>query len=215
MIENSTILLSTAYFGPVRYFSKLAVYPQIFIEQHENFIKQTYRNRTVILGPNGTIPLIVPVEKGREKKICIKELRIAYDEEWQRTHWRTIFSAYNSSPFFEYYADDLEPFFRKKFTFLFDINQHITETLVELLEIPNKLSLTESFEHIPQNCLNFRESISPKVHRNIEDPSFEPKPYTQVFAEKFGFIPDLSILDLLFNEGPSARSVLIDSFKKP
>jgi hypothetical protein len=215
MIENSAILLSTAYFGPVRYFSKLAVYPQIFIEQHENFIKQTYRNRTVILGPNGTIPLIVPVEKGREKKICIKELRIAYDEEWQRTHWRTIFSAYNSSPFFEYYADDLEPFFRKKFTFLFDINQHITETLVELLEIPNKLSLTESFEHIPQNCLNFRESISPKVHRNIEDPSFEPKPYTQVFAEKFGFIPDLSILDLLFNEGPSARSVLIDSFKKP
>jgi hypothetical protein len=214
MIENSAILLSTAYFGPVRYFSKIAVYPQIFIEQHENFIKQTYRNRTVILGPNGTIPLIVPVEKGREKKICIKELRIAYDEEWQRTHWRTIFSAYNSSPFFEYYADDLEPFFRKKFTFLFDINQHITETLVELLEIPNKLSLTESFEHIPQNCLNFRESISPKVHRNIEDPSFEPKPYTQVFAEKFGFIPDLSILDLLFNEGPSAHSVLIDSFKK-
>jgi hypothetical protein len=213
MIRNSAILLSTAYFGPVRYFSKLAVYPQIFIEQHENFIKQTYRNRTVILGPNGTIPLIVPVEKGREQKIKIKDLRIAYDEEWQRTHWRTIFSSYNSSPFFEYYADDLELFFRKKFNFLFDLNQQITETLLEILEIPANQHLTDDFEHVPQNCLNFRESINPKVHRALDDPSFEPKLYTQVFSEKFEFIPDLSILDLLFNEGPSAHSVLIDSYK--
>ena len=211
MIESSAILLSTAYFGPVRYFSKLAVYPQIYIEQHENFIKQTYRNRTVILGPNGTIPLIVPVEKGREKKITIKELRIAYDEEWQRTHWRTIFSAYNSSPFFEYYADDLEPFFRKKFSFLFDLNQEITETLIEILEIPGSLNLTEDFECIPQNYLNFRENISPKAHKVSEDPGFAPKTYTQVFSEKFGFIPDLSILDLLFNEGPSAHQVLMGS----
>jgi hypothetical protein len=214
MTQHTGILLSTAYFAPIRYFSKLAAYPEIYIEHHENFIKQTYRNRTVILGANGAIPLIVPVEKGREQKIRITDLRISYDEEWQRTHWRTIFSAYNSSPFFEYYADDLEPLFRKKVDFLFDLNQQITKTLLDILEIPAELLLTQDFEAIPADCLNFREKINPKAHRNAEDPSFIAQPYTQVFSEKFGFVPDLSILDLLFNEGPSAHSVLVGCSQK-
>lgn len=213
MMEQATgILLSSAYFAPIRYFSKLALYPEIYIEQHENFVKQTYRNRTVILGANGPISLIVPVEKGREQKIKIKDLRIAYDEEWQRNHWRTIFSAYNSSPFFEYYADDIETFFRKKHPFLFDFNQQITETMLEILEIQSSIILTEDFEHIPENCLNFREQISPKKHLINPDPHFVSQPYTQVFGEKFGFVPDLSMLDLLFNEGPSAHAVLEDCF---
>ena len=212
MAQQNGILLSTAYFAPVRYFSKLAVYPEIYIEQHENFIKQTYRNRTVILGANGPIPLIVPVEKGRTQKIKIKDLRIAYDEEWQRNHWRTIFSAYNSSPFFEYYADEIETFFRKKHEFLFDFNWQITKTILEILEIPANLTLTEDFEQIPDNCLKFREQISPKAHRIENDPHFEAHPYTQVFSEKFGFVPDLSILDLLFNEGPSAGDILSECF---
>lgn len=212
MEQQNGILLSTAYFAPVRYFSKLAAYPEIYIEQHENFIKQTYRNRTVILGANGQISLIVPVEKGRTHKIKIKDLRIAYDEEWQRNHWRTIFSAYNSSPFFEYYADEIETFFRKKHEFLFDFNRKITETILEILEIPANLTLTEDFEQTPENCLNFREQISPKAHRIVNDPHFEAHPYTQVFSEKFGFVPDLSILDLLFNEGPSAGAILSECF---
>jgi len=214
MTEYTEILLSTAYFAPVKYFSKLSVYPEIYIEQHEHFIKQTYRNRAVILGANGLIALIIPVEKGREQKIKIRDLRIAYDEEWQRNHWRTIFSAYNSSPFFEYYADDLESFFRKRYNFLFDFNQQITETILEILEIPTKIILTETFEQIPESCINLREKISPKAHRNVDDPQFIAQPYTQVFSEKFGFVPDLSILDLLFNEGPSAYKVLADCFQK-
>jgi hypothetical protein len=214
MTHHSGILLSTAYFAPVRYFSKLAVYPEVYLEQHENFIKQTYRNRTVILGANGPIPLIVPVEKGRGKKILIKDLRVAYDEEWQRNHWRTIFSAYNSSPFFEYYADDIEPFFRKKYEFLFDFNLKITETLIGLLELETTIELTGDFEQVPENCLNFREQISPKTHLIDADLQFVPQPYTQVFSEKFGFVPDLSILDLLFNEGPSACSILENCFIK-
>jgi hypothetical protein len=212
MTQHTVILLSTAYFAPIRYFSKLVSYPEIYIEQYENFIKQTYRNRTVILGANGPISLIVPVEKGRGQKIPIKDLRMAYDEEWQRNHWRTIFSAYNSSPFFEYYADDVEMFFRKKYDFLFDFNQQITEILLKILEIPIRLNLTEGFEHVPENCLNFREQINPKAHRIADDPHFEAHPYTQVFAEKFGFVPDLSILDLLFNEGPSAVAILENSY---
>ena len=214
MTQHTGILLSTAYFGSVRYFSKLAAYPEIYLEQHENFIKQTYRNRTVILGANGPISLIVPVEKGRGQKIKIRDLCISRDEDWQRDHWRTIFSAYNSSPFFEYYADDLEPFFRKKADFLFDFNQQITEKMLEVLEIQVRFNLTDNFEQIPENYLNLREKINPKAHRNADDQHFVIQPYTQVFSEKFGFVPDLSILDLLFNEGPSAHSVLLDSFRK-
>ena len=214
MTKNTTILLSTAYFAPVKYFSKLAAFSNIYIEQHEHFIKQTYRNRTVILGANGPVSLIVPVEKGREQKIKIKDLRISYDEEWQRNHWRTIFSAYNSSPFFEYYADDLKPFFQKRTTFLFDYNQKITESLLEILEIPLKIKLTDEFQQTTEGCINLRESISPKAHRNADDPQFVAQPYTQVFSEKFGFVPDLSVLDLLFNEGPSAHTILTDCFQK-
>ena len=212
-MQHNGILLSTAFFAPVSYFSKLAVYPEVYIEQHENFIKQTYRNRSVILGANGPISLIVPVQKGREQKIKISDLRISYDEEWQRNQWRTIFSAYNSSPFFEYYADDLKPFFRKKSKFLLDFNQHITETVLKILEMQVSLNLTEIFEHVPENCLNFREKINPKAHRNADDKHFSAQPYTQVFSGKFGFIPDLSILDLLFNEGPSAHEVLLKCIK--
>lgn len=212
--QNTSILLSTAYFGSIRYFSKLAGYHEIYIEQHEHFIKQTYRNRTIILGANGPISLIVPVVKGRGQKIKIKDLRISYDEDWQRNHWRTIFSAYNSSPFFEYYADELESFFRKKANFLLDQNQHITETILTILEMQTKLILTKAFEQIPENCQNFRERINPKAQQNTEDQQFKAQPYTQVFSEKFGFVPDLSILDLLFNEGPAAYMSIMNCFRE-
>jgi len=212
MASETGILLSTAFFGPVSYFTYMLAYSNCTIEQHEHFIKQTYRNRTVILGANGPVSLIVPIEKGRDQKICIKDLRIAYDEDWQRNQWRTIFSAYNSSPFFEYYADEFEPFFRKKPTFIFDFNQKILETLMEIMELPANIQLTQAFEQVTEGTINLREKISPKPHLNIADPRLNLQPYTQVFSDKFGFIPDLSILDLLFNEGPSTYSILINSW---
>ena len=208
------ILLSTAYFAPVSYFATLAAFDERSIEQHEHFSKQTYRNRAVILGANGPVSLIVPVEKGREQKIKIRDLRIAYDEEWQRNHWRTIFSAYNSSPFFEYYADDVQPFFRKKHTFLFDYNMLITQTLLKAMELPHELNLTEGFEQVPDSTLNLRDRFSPKPHRHQPVPGFTALPYTQVFSDKFGFLTDLSILDMLFNECPSDTALFEDSWKE-
>ena len=114
MNQDSNILLSTAYFAPVHYYARIIKHAQVYIEKFEHFNKQTYRNRSVILGGNGPITLVVPVVKGRGAKILIKDLQIAYDMEWQRNQWQTIVSAYNSSPYFEYYLDDLQPFFEKK-----------------------------------------------------------------------------------------------------
>ena len=203
----NTVLLSTAYFAPLQYYSKFLKYEEIYIEQFEHFNKQTYRNRCVIMGGNGPIQLVVPVVKGRGRKILIKDLKISYDIEWQRNHWRTIFSAYNSSPFFEYYKDDIQPFFETKHEFLFDFNLKIHETVCELLEIQNNSFLTADFEKVPDGTLNLREAISPKIPSET-DLEFQPQKYTQVFSEKLGYLPGLSILDLLFNEGPNSFSVL-------
>jgi hypothetical protein len=200
-------LLSTAYFGPIHYYSVFVKAEIVYIEQFENFIKQTYRNRCVILGGNGPIQLIVPVVKGRGPKTLIKDLQISYDTDWQRNHWRTIFSAYSSSPFFEYYKDDIQPFFETKHKFLFDFNLKIHETVCELLEIDNTVVLTAGFEKVPEGTVNLRESISPKI-KTQSDNDFQPVKYTQVFSDKLGFVPNLSILDLLFNEGPNGYSVL-------
>lgn len=204
------ILLSTAYFAPIQYYSEYLKAEKVYIEQFENFIKQTYRNRCVILGGNGPIQLIVPVVKGRGPKILIKDLKISYDTDWQRNHWRTIFSAFNSSPFFEYYKDDIQHFFETKHKFLLDFNLNIHETICGLLEIENNTVLTDDFEKVPEETLNFREMISPK-NKMQTDPYFQPKKYTQVFSDKFGFVPNLSILDLLINVGPNSYSVLKES----
>jgi hypothetical protein len=214
MYQNKGILLSTAYFAPVHYFTKLVQFKKGYLEQFENFTKQTYRNRCEILGANGPVSLIVPVVKGRGRKIKIKDLRISYDTEWQRNHWRTIFSAYNSSPFFEFYQDDIRPFFEQKRKYLFDLNGEIHETICDLLEMENNLVLTDNFEKVPENTANFREAFSPKKQKAFPDPDFQPQKYTQVFSEKLDFVPNLSILDLLFNEGPNSFNILEKSCPK-
>ncbi len=206
-MPGKSVLLSTAYFAPIQYYSEFLSAETVYIEQFENFIKQTYRNRCVILGGNGPISLVVPVVKGRGSKILIKDLQISYDTDWQRNHWRTIFSAYNSSPFFEFYKDDIFPFFITKPKFLLDFNMKIHETICELLEIETSTQLTSDFEKVTPGTLNLRESISPKKNTDNELKS-QFKNYTQVFSEKLGFIPNLSILDLIFNVGPDSCSYL-------
>jgi hypothetical protein len=211
MQENNAILLSSAYFAPVQFYSMCIKYQVVYIEQFEHFIKQTYRNRCVILAANGPLPLVIPVVKGRGPKIFMKDLKISYDVDWQRNHWRSIFSAYNSSPYFEYYKDDLRPFFENKWKFLLELNLSIHETICDLLEIENNVVLTSGFEEVPEYTLNLREAISPKKHRYPRDKQFQSASYTQVFTEKFGFVPNLSILDLLFNEGPNSFTILKDN----
>jgi hypothetical protein len=203
-----TLLLSTAFFGPVHYFRAIQNAKEVYIEKHENFIKQTYRNRCVVLAANGPLSLVVPVEHGRKASQKISQLRIANHTPWQRNHWRSIVSAYRNSPYFDFYADEIHIFFKKEYTFLFDYNTEITYTILDLIKSDRKFKFTESFEDIITPFRNYRETLSPKRNLADYDPAYTPVPYTQVFEDKFPFVPGLSILDLLFCKGPETLKYL-------
>lgn len=212
-MQDTPILLSTAYLPPVQYISKFLKHSQIWLEGHEHFIKQTYRNRTVILAANGPESLIVPVEKGRSPKQKITDIKISYDTNWQHIHWNAIVSAYNSTPFFEILEDDFRPFFEKRYEYLFDFNRDILNTIFGILEINPAISVTEDFEAVPNPFLNFREAIQPKKQKELPDSNFEAVPYTQVFDDKYGFTDNLSIVDLLFNCGSASYEVILKSIR--
>ncbi|MDR3286906.1 MAG: WbqC family protein [Prevotellaceae bacterium] len=201
--------LSTAYLGNIQYFSKFFIAEKIYIEQHEHYLKQSFRNRCEILTANGKLALTIPVERKDSNKILIRDICISYAQDWQKLHWRALTTAYNSSPFFEYYGDELKPFFERKEKFLFDFNTKLTNKILELLEINVQIFFTEKHEiFISDFAFDYRNNISPKARFAKDDKTFEPQKYYQVFAQKIGFIPNLSIIDLLFNEGTNAKDEL-------
>ncbi len=203
-------ILSTAYLGPVQYFTKFLVYDKIWIEAEENYQKQSYRNRCEILTSNGKLALSIPVTKDKPKTKT-KDIRIDYSVDWQKDHWNAIESAYSASPFFEFFVDDFLPFFQQKYTFLLDFNTRLLEMLLNHLEIDVKIEFTDNFEHKPEGFVDLRNTIHPKV--SVKDPEFSPYPYYQVFYDRFEFVPNLSIIDLLFCEGPNAENILVKSIR--
>ena len=200
---NQLTILSTAYLAPVQYYSKLKNYPNAIIEHCEHFPKQTYRSRCDIYSPNGTLTLSVPLIKRSERK-AMKDLKIMYDYEWQKLHWRSLESCYRRSPFFEYYEDDFYSFYHdKKFEFLIDLNEALQQTILSLLKLKINYNFSTEYHKTYTDADDFRTIISPK--ESVEsDTDFIPKPYSQVFDTNHGFIPNLSIVDLLFNQGSRA-----------
>ena len=192
------VLLSTTYFGPVQWYQKLYRSEAVQIEQWESFQKQTYRNRCLIAATQGVQALTVPVERGTSP--LIKDIRISDHGNWRHLHWSALVSAYGESPFFEYYQDDIRPFFEKRWEFLFDFNEDIRMKMCELLDIQLKVSYSLEFKILNSPLKDFREGIRPKQPQ--PDSDFESKPYYQVYRQKHGFLPNLSVLDLLFNMGP-------------
>jgi len=207
MADESEILLSTAYIPPIQYISKFLTYKTVRIEGQEHFLKQTYRNRAIIESGNGLETLIIPVQ-GEDKKKKIKDLKISYVENWRSLHWNALVTAYSSSPFFDILKYDFKPLYQKKTTFLLDFNMKLLEIILDLLEIKADIQLTETFEGIPDNCLNMREAIHPKLQKAAPDPLFKAYPYTQAYEDRYLFYPNLSIIDLLFNCGSEAFEVL-------
>lgn len=202
-LGKASAILSTAYLGPVQYYSKLLQYPNCIIEHYEHYTKQTYRSRCDIYSPNGLITLSVPLVK-RAKRQAVKDLKISYDYNWQLLHWRTIESGYRRSPFFEYYEDDFHPYYQgKKYDYLIDLNENLQQMVLELLRKKRTYSFSNSYQSNYPEADDYREIISPKVALEKDD-MFRVKAYSQVFDLRHGFIPNLSIVDLLFNQGSRA-----------
>ena len=205
----TTALLQTTYFGPIQWYQKLYRYDHSMIEQYDSFQKQTYRNRCVIATANGTQALTVPIEHlplTSHPSPLVKDLRISDHNQWRRVHWNARQSAYSESPFIEYYADDLRPFFEKKCDFLIDFNEDIRQKVCELIDFKPSVEYTKEFtsDNSFQTSVifDFRDVINAK--HPLPDADFTPKAYWQVFQHKHGFLPNLSILDLLFNMGPES-----------
>ena len=198
------VLLSTTYFGPIQWYQKLYRAEHVEIEQWESFQKQTYRNRCLIATANGVQALTVPVEHGDSP--LIKDIRLSDHGNWRHLHWNALQSAYGESPFFEYYQDDIRPFFERHWTFLLDFNEEIRQKMCELIDIQPNVSYTEGFIPEESPLTSYRTAISPKHPQ--DDPDFLPKRYYQVYEQKHGFLPNLSILDLLFNMGPESIFLL-------
>ena len=190
-------LFSTAYWAPVSYYQLAAQASFVQIEQHERYQKQSYRNRCTILSANGPLSLVVPVL--RPHQCGIKDVRIDYSKPWQQTHWRAIEAAYRSSPFFEEFSADFHKIYQQKTPLLFDLNIKIWELSQILLSISFPWRVSERFVPFENNMNDYRFLIHPKKKCNQE--SLSSQPYFQVFAQKFGFTQDLSIIDLIFNKG--------------
>lgn len=203
---KNKVLLSTTYLGPIQYYSKLVKYNKVYIEINDHFVKQTYRNRCKIYGANGILQLSIPVKKSAPK-IKVKDLLIDYDTNWQKMHWKSIESAYRSSPFFEFYEDDFLPFYKTKYKFLLEFNSLLQNVILEHLDVNKNIQYTDEFLSAEgSDYEDYRDSIHPK--KNHLDPNFNCKQYNQVFIHKHGFKENLSIIDLLFNEGPNAINIL-------
>ena len=193
------LYLSTAYLPTVEYFAAIRNADSVVIEKCENYSKQSYRTRTYIMAPNGIQMLAIPVVQKHEK-VLISDVRIDYSVPWQRSHWRSITTAYNGSPYFVYYQDFIKLFFEKRTEFLVDFNMEILELFMKLLNIKTPVQFSSDF-HLPvaTGILDCRYNFHPK--QPLPESLDLVKEYPQVFADRFGFVPRLSILDLLSNVG--------------
>lgn len=215
MNSQQIAYLSAAYLAPIEYYSKLLTYDAIYIEQHDNYTKQTYRNRCNIIGPGGILPLSIPTVRPETLKCPMKDIRISDHGNWRHLHWNAIESAYNNTPFFEYYKDDFAPFYEKKYEFLFDFNEELRRLICELIDMTPNINYTTAYKtDFAKHEVDFREVIHPKKDFALEDPEFVVQPYYQVFEAKHGFLPNASIVDLLFNMGPESVLVLQKSIQE-
>ena len=195
-------LFSTAYFPCISYMARFLADDEPFIEVCDTYHKQTYRNRCRVMTANGVESLTVPVIKVNGNHTMTKDMVVSYKEHWQQIHRRCLESAYKAAPYFDHYYDTLKPIFETRFERLIDLNDAAFSAVLKMLKVQKEIVHTTDFAHEAEYDL--REAFSPK--KEVGCDGF-PK-YYQVFSAKIPFAPDLSILDLLFNEGPHAVSQL-------
>ncbi|MFH6944443.1 WbqC family protein [Flavobacterium sp. FlaQc-50] len=195
-------LLLPTYFPSISHFAVMAQSENITFEMEDNFQKQTNRNRTYIYSPNGIQLLNIPVKHSKAAHQKTKEVLIENEFDWQKQHFKSLEAAYRSSPFFEFFENDILPVFEKKHTFLMDLNLEVFEIVTKCLRMKIEFGKTTEYFHEAENITDFRYLANGKKDAN----TFEK--YPQVFDDKHGFINNLSVLDLLFNEGKFAVDYL-------
>lgn len=200
------MLVHPTYFSPITQYIAMFHSDVVVFEAHDNFQKQTYRNRCKIAGPNGMQQLTIPIIKTSGKTLT-KDIRIDYKDDWQTNHFRSIQTAYRSSPFFEFYEDDIRPLYENKFEFLLDFNIECHQIICDSLDEKMPFTKSLNFEIEPQ-IKDGRSFVIAK-----KEPTYNLKSYVQVFDDKFNFIANLSILDLLFNEGPNTTMYFSNNLK--
>jgi len=197
----NTTLLTTAFFPPISYFAAIVKADNVIIEAHEHYQKKSYRSRCYIAGPHAKQMLNIPIDRPNGNNTIITDAKLLYIENWQKQHWNSLITAYNSSPFLLYYQDEIEAVFFNKYDTLWELNKELLALLMELMQIETPISYTQEYIKLPTDIKDYRSIINPR-----NTPDYEP--YIQVFGDKHGFISDLSILDLLFNLGPDASHYL-------
>ncbi len=201
-MNHSIAILPSVYLGPISWYEKLFHYPEIVIEKHEHYRKQTWRNRCRIAGPNSVQDLVIPLHHDGNNT-PMHAMRIDYRQSWQAKHWRSITAAYGNSPFFDFYAEKFAPFYEKQgWEMLVDYNTELLSVTLDVLKRKVSWKFSEDYVAAPQQANDYRLSISPKAKRS----DFHPRRYVQVFEERHGFIPGLSMIDLLCCTGPEAIS---------
>jgi len=201
------VIFPALYNGPLNYYARLVRQKELVLEQYDSYSKQSYRNRCMIMGPNGVITLSIPVSRQHGVKTLLRDIRVDYDTNWKKIHWRSLVASYASSPFFEYLADEIRPFYEKKHNYLIDLNRELVEHTLKFLGLNIKLSCSDVFTPL-RSEEDPRYFIHPKKDQAVVDPGFLPQEYHQVFSDRLGFRPNLSILDLIFNLGPDSLSYL-------
>lgn len=202
------LLIDLQYLPPISYFILLAQYDKVVLERGDSFNKSTYRNRCYIAGPNGALRLTIPVLGGKSHRIYYSDTQITYEQDWQKNHWQSLCSCYRSSPYFEFYEDRLAPFYEQRFTHLYEFNRELLMLMLDLLNLNIDISYTDEYHKTYSQADDYRDTILPDPRKAPQQTQINPPVYHQVFETKTGFLPNLSILDLLFNEGPNSRDFL-------
>ena len=210
-IMQNVVLLSTAYLPPIEYIIQCLRFQKVLIEQFETYQKQTYRNRCNIATANGLLQLSIPIKKVNGNHTITKDIEIDNSNRWNQIHWRAIASAYKHSPYFIHYCEPIESIFKNPPKLLTEFNMQLLDIVFKILKTDLDLSYTSKYEVIPDNITDFRKAIQPKHTISYTGKPSTFAEYTQTFNNKYSFIPNLSIIDLIFNEGPAAFDYLIDN----
>ena len=213
-------LIETQYLPPIETFARIIGFKRLVIERREHWVKRSYRNRAMVASPGGPIRLSIPLQRSkgipagyqgedvRSDRRITGEVEIAYEENWRKDHWATFEAGYRRSPYFEYYEDSLEPFYQKGYDRLIDFNTDLLRFFLEILEIDIEISFTDRWDRHPSiGVADFRDAIQPKGNGR-PDPFYTAPEYNQVFGDRHGFLPGLSIADMIFNLGPRSGPLI-------